>query len=320
MEAIAQVKNKEIDNVVAPTIAAFAPLLKAKKAFIREIPHQTFKYGPTDRHQLDIYYPNTPNTGQTPILFFIYGGGFNTGDRSLSPNTFGLVYNCVAAFYARRGFIVVIPDYRLVPNVTFPGPAQDIRDAIFWVVQNPLRLISSGSPSPDTNKLLVMGHSAGAAHIATMLFSPSILALTDDLRSKIVAAILISGPYDLGPMQADWPSAVVHEQYWGSLGVAKANDPLHLFHRLEALFVERLPKFLLVEGEWEPDWLLAAGKALQEAFTDRIQQPSEKIVALGHNHISLTWALSTGQGEQWGEDVIGWYKRNFVPDHSPSLH
>jgi hypothetical protein len=45
--------------------------------------------------------------------------------------------------------------------------------------------------------------------------------------------------------------------------------------------------------------LLNAGKALQQAFTDRIQQPIEKIVALGHNHISLNWA---GQGEQWGED------------------
>ena len=160
-----------------------------------------------------------------------------------------------------------------------------------------------------------MGHSAGAAHIATMLFSPNVLALTDALRSKIVAAILVSGPYDLGPMQADWLSASVHEQYWGSLEAAKANDPLHLFQGLEANFIERLPKFLLVEGEWEPDWLLDAGKALQHAFTNRIQQPIEKLVALGHNHISLIWALSTGQGEQWGEDVFGWYKRNFPPEY-----
>jgi len=159
-----------------------------------------------------------------------------------------------------------------------------------------------------------MGHSAGAAHIATMLFSPNILALTDDLRSKIVAAILISGPYDLVAMQADWPSASIHAQYWGTLEAAKANDPLHLFHRLEAIFIERLPNILLVEGEWEPDWLLDAGKALQQAFTDRMHPPCEKIVALGHNHISLNWALSTGQGEQWGEDIIGWYKKNFVPE------
>ena len=156
-----------------------------------------------------------------------------------------------------------------------------------------------------------MGHSAGAAHIATMLFSPNILPLADDLRSKIVAAILISGPYDLVAMQTDWPSASVHAKYWGTLEAAKDNDPLHLFHRLEAIFVERLPKILLVEGEWEPDFLLDAGKALQQAFTDRMQQPNEKIVALGHNHISLNWALSTGQGEQWGEDVVEWYKNNF---------
>jgi acetyl esterase/lipase len=225
-----------------------------------------------------------------------------------------LVYNCVAAFYARRGFIVVIPDYRIVPNVTFPGPAEDVRDAISWVVQNPQHLISSGSPSPNPNRLILMGHSAGAAHIATMLFSPNVLALTDDLRSKIIAAILISGPYDLGPMETDWPSALAHEQYWGSLEVAKANDPLRLFQSLDAIFIERLPNILLVEGEWEPDWLLDAGKALQQALTDRIQQPIEKFVALGHNHVSLIWALSTGQGEQWGDDVAGWCKSNFLPE------
>ncbi|KAF8797755.1 hypothetical protein BYT27DRAFT_7219040 [Phlegmacium glaucopus] len=41
-----------------------------------------------------------------------------------------------------------------------------------------------------------------------MLFSPNMLALTDDLQFKIIAAILISGPYDLVAMQADWPSAI----------------------------------------------------------------------------------------------------------------
>jgi len=147
-----------------------------------------------------------------------------------------------------------------------------------------------------------------------MLFNPNVLALNNDIRSKIISAILISGPYDLRHMQADWHSAPAHEQYWGSLEVAKANDHLHLFQSLDAIFIEQLPKILLVEGEWEPDWLLDAGKALQQAFTDRIQKPIEKIVALGHNHISLNWALSTGQGEQWGEDVAGWCKRNFFPE------
>jgi hypothetical protein len=157
-----------------------------------------------------------------------------------------------------------------------------------------------------------MGHSAGAAHITTMLFSPEVLAPNDDLRCKIVAAILLAGPYDLSSMQGDWPSADVHAQYWGTLETAKANDPLHLFHRLDATLLERLPKILLVEGEFEPEWLLDGGRAFQQEFTDRLQQPNDKIIALGHNHISVIWALSTGQGEEWAEDVVAWYKKNFV--------
>ncbi|KAF8151671.1 alpha/beta hydrolase domain-containing protein [Crassisporium funariophilum] len=313
MDVIARVKDTEISKVIDPTVAAFAPLLKSKKTFIREIPRKTFKYGSTDRHQLDVYYPiAAPKSGTTPILFFIYGGGFNTGDRLLSPATFGLVYACLAAFYARRGFIVVIPDYRLVPNVTFPGPAEDVRDAMRWAVQNTEHLVSTGSPSPDTNTLLIMGHSAGAAHAATMLFSTDVLGQDDELRSKIVAAILVSGPYDLVSMDSSWPTADIHIKYWGSLEQVKTNDPVHLFRRLPQPIVERLPKILLVEGENEPNWLLDAGKVFQESLEQRLGQPVKKIIGMGHNHISLTWALSTGQGEEWGEDVLEWYKKEVV--------
>ena len=46
----------------------------------------------------------------------------------------------------------------------------------------------------------------------------------------------------------------------------KPTNPLHLFRRLEANFIERPPKFLLDEGEWVSNWLLRvdAGKAFQQ--------------------------------------------------------
>ncbi|KAF8966094.1 Alpha/Beta hydrolase protein [Flammula alnicola] len=269
MEVIAGFKDREIAKVIDPTVAAFAPLLKARKKFISEIPKKSFKYGATDRHQLDVYYPTTVTSEKTPILFFIYGGGFNTGERSISPRTFGLVYACVGAFYARRGYIVVIPDYRLVPHVHFPGPAEDVRDAVRWVVQNVEHLVSSGSPSPDTDKIVMMGHSAGAAHVATMLFHANVLAENDELRPKIIAAILESPP----------------------------------------VLIEGLPKILMVEGEFEPDWLVDAGRVFEKEVRGRTGEQLKKIVARGHNHISLNWALSSGEGEEWAEQVVEWLSK-----------
>ncbi|KDR72970.1 hypothetical protein GALMADRAFT_125849 [Galerina marginata CBS 339.88] len=307
MEVIAQYKNKEIPKVIDPTVAAFAPLLKAKKNFIREIPVKSFTYGPTDRHQLDIYYPLTTTSEKAPILFFIYGGGFNTGERSISPRSFGLVYACLAAFFARRGYIVVVPDYRLVPHVLFPGPAEDIRDAIRWVINNPENLVSDGSPFPDLNTIVMMGHSAGAAHIATLLFHPNVLLDNDELRSKIKAAVLESPPYDLSAMTMDWgETAAIHTKYWGTLEGAKANDPLHLYRRLPNTVIEALPKILMVEAEREPDWLANAGTAFHEEIRTRTGENIKRIIAKGHNHVSLNWALSSGEGEDWGEQVAEW--------------
>ncbi|PPQ96014.1 hypothetical protein CVT26_016176 [Gymnopilus dilepis] len=331
MNIIADFKDREIAKVIDPSewlfpfsipaltsnpddvftatstaVAAFAPLLKAKKDTIREIPVKTFQYGPTERHQLDIYYPLTPVFEKTPILFFVYGGGFNTGERSISPKSFGLVYACVGAFYARRGYIVVIPDYRLVPDVTFPGPAEDVRDAIRWVVQNPENLVSDGTPSPDNHAIALMGHSAGGAHIGTMLFHPTVLAQEDELRTRIFAVVFEAPPYDLTALSEEWNTAPIYVQFWGSLEAAKANDPLHLYRRLPKPTLERLPRMLMVEGEKEPEWLIEVGKMFHDEVRQRTGESLTRIIAKGHNHISLNWALSSGEGEEWAEGVVDW--------------
>ncbi|KAJ3516594.1 hypothetical protein NLJ89_g1016 [Agrocybe chaxingu] len=311
MDIIVQVKDRDIPRVIDPSGClgrGLCALLKAKKNFIREIPMKSFKYGELDRHHLDIYYPLTSSSAKTPILFFVYGGGFDTGERSISPKTFGLVYACLAAFFARRGYIIVIPDYRLVPNVEFPGPAEDVRDAVRWVVNNAHELVSSGSPVPNLDHIVLMGHSAGAVHVSTMLFCPNVLPADDPLRPKIVAAILESPPFDLSAMTMEWPSAPTHAKYWGTLESAKANDPLHLYRRLPNEAVERLPKVLMVEGEFEPDFLIDAGDVFRKEVKERTGVQPKKIIAKGHNHISLNWALSTGEGEEWAERTVEWLK------------
>lgn len=261
-------------------------------------------------NQLDVYYPSTSQSPKTPILFFIYGGGFDTGEKSLSPKTFGLVYANVAAYFARHGFLVVIPDYRLVPHVTFPGPAEDVRDALRWVIENKDScLVSKSSINPDIDGIVLMGHSAGAAHIATMLFLTDVLPKDDPLRKRIRAAVLQSPPFDLSAMTMDWPTADVHASYWCTLDKAKQNDPLHLFRRLEQDVMEQLPRILLVEGEFEPEWLIDARKAFQKEVKDRTGETLRVVIANDHNHISHNWALSTGEGEEWAKEVVEWLSR-----------
>ncbi|KAF5319329.1 hypothetical protein D9619_008658 [Psilocybe cf. subviscida] len=309
MDIIAACKIRDISKVIDPTVLAFAPLLKRAKKSILEVPKKTFQYGQTERHQLDVYYPLTSITTETPVLVYVYGGGFNTGEKVISPKSFGLVYTNVAAFFARRGYVVVIPDYRLTPDTQYPGSAEDVRDAVRWVLENP----SSLSPTdvlPDIEHLAMLGHSAGAAHIATMLFDPAVIAQDDPLRGRISAALLESPPFDLSEMTLGWDSGPTHAQYWRSLELAKEHDPLHLYRRLSPVAVEKLPPLLMIEAEFEPEWLIRAGDAFQDEVAEKTGKRLTRLIARGHNHISLNWALSTGEGEEWAEDVVAWLESN----------
>lgn len=202
---------------------------------------------------------------------------------------------------------MIIPDYRLVPHVIFPAPAEDLRDAIRWVLNHKdTCLTSETTPNVDVDKITLMGHSAGAAHIATMLFMTAVLPQDDVLRQKIQAAILESPPFDLSTMTPEWPMACVHAAYWGTLEKAKFNDPLSLFKRLDKKVLDGLPKMLMVEAEFEPDWLLEAGKVFNKEVLLRKGKEYKVLTAKGHNHVSLNWALSTGEGEEWAGDVLQW--------------
>ncbi|PPR00214.1 hypothetical protein CVT24_004953 [Panaeolus cyanescens] len=259
----------------------------------------------------DVYYPpSTPST-KAPILFFIYGGGFDTGERRISPNTFGLVYSNVAAFFARRGYIVIIPDYRLVPSATFPQPSIDLREAIHWALQNPHNLTLNDSPPPDYDQLYMMGHSAGALHVFTLFAHPMTLPQTadDEIRRRVRGVILQSPPYDFSVIQEGWVDVETYKKFWGGLDAAKANDPVHLLRRIPKEKMGGVPEMLMVEAEWEPGWLLDAGVVFAREVAEKLGVAPVKIVARGHNHISHNWALSTGQGEEWAEDVVEWIKK-----------
>src|ERR1700684_168074 len=92
----------------------------APKAGITET--RDIAYAPGDRHALDIYQPN--GQGAAPVVVFIYGGGWKDGNKG--------EYRFVAAALAARGFLTVVPDYRLFPQVRFPTFLQDNAAAVAW--------------------------------------------------------------------------------------------------------------------------------------------------------------------------------------------
>jgi len=143
------------------------------------------RYAPGDLHELDIYAPQADRPA--PVVVFIYGGGWKDGNKA--------EYRFVAAALAARGFLTVVPDYRLFPEVRFPAFLQDNAAAVAWTRANISRY------GGDPHRIFLMGHSAGAYNVAMLTLDKQWLAADGlDPDRDIAGTIGLAGPYDFLPL------------------------------------------------------------------------------------------------------------------------
>jgi len=153
-----------------------------------ELAARALSYGSHPRQKLDIYRPKSGSAAR-PVIVFIYGGSWQSGERQ--------DYAFVGRALAERGFLVAIPDYRLVPEVRFPGFLEDNAAAFKWVVANASRF--GGDPS----RIVLIGHSAGAYNAAMLALDPRWLGSD---RRAVKGFVGLAGPYDFLPL--DDPSTI----------------------------------------------------------------------------------------------------------------
>jgi len=170
---------------------------------------------------LDVYRPERPGA-HAPVVVFFYGGSWRSGQRSWVA--------FVGRALARRGAIVVIPDYRKAPDVMFPAFIGDAAKAVVWAKNNATRL--GGRP----DHLYVMGHSAGA-HVAAMLATDARFLAQEGMKPLNLAGMIgLAGPYDFLPIT----SRKLLEVFGPPAGHA-ASQPINFVDGDE-------PPFLLLHG------------------------------------------------------------------------
>jgi acetyl esterase/lipase len=147
---------------------------------------QSMAYAERSRHRLDVCRPR--GAVAAPVIIFFYGGAWQSGYKEL--------YRYVAKALARRGYVAVVPDYRIYPEVRYPDFLDDGALVVRWVKDNIARF------GGDPDKLFLKGHSAGA-HIAAMLSIDArwLGKVGLDPRRDIAGLIGIAGPYDLMPLR-----------------------------------------------------------------------------------------------------------------------
>lgn len=145
-------------------------------------------YGPGPRHKLNIWVPTgTQKTDRLPVLVWLYGGGWYSGERD--------DYGFAGRAFAKAGFIVVIPDYRVVPDGHWPDFLEDSAAAVAWTEQY------IGNYGGDSARIALSGHSAGAYNAVMLALDPQWMQGVGSDAAVIRGVAALAGPFDFHPFE-----------------------------------------------------------------------------------------------------------------------
>ncbi|CAN5916325.1 alpha/beta hydrolase [soil metagenome] len=231
-------------------------------------------YGPDPRQRLDFYRPESPRADGKAVLFF-YGGSWDSGSKD--------DYLFVAQALAAAGYSVIIPDYRLYPEVRFPAFVDDGARAARWSADR----VGAG-------KLFIMGHSAGAEIASLLVTNTTYLQAVAVDRMKLRGFVGLSGPYDFLPLK----TAKLIDIFGG------ANNP-----NIEAITFAKapLPAALLIHGTADDTVYPYNSENLAAAWRKAGAPVELKLYpGVGHVDVVASFAALLKTRAPSRDDVLAW--------------
>jgi acetyl esterase/lipase len=220
------------------------------------------RYGPDERHRLDVFAPADSAVAR-PVLLFVHGGAYVRGDKH-TPGT--PYHDNIAVWAARNGCVGVNMTYRLAPAHPYPAGSADVADALRWLHAN---IATYGG---DSGAITLVGHSAGATHVACY-------AARADLHARagggVNGLVLMSGNYEFAEPS---PQAVA---YFGSDPAACAEASA-----IAGVVSSGLPA-LLVISEFDSPSAHRQTKLLADALYEHDGRNANLLFLPRHNHISM---------------------------------
>lgn len=151
-------------------------------------------YGPHRLQTLDVYVPPgvAPSEGLpadpsdgAPIVFMVHGGGWQRGDKAARD-----VVGNKMHYFLPKGYIFVSVNYRLSPEIDPALQVEDVAAALAFVQEH------ASDWGGDAERVVVMGHSAGA-HLVTMLTSAPEIGQHVGVRPWLGTVALDSAAYNV---------------------------------------------------------------------------------------------------------------------------
>ena len=246
---------------------------------LADIPYREDSEADAKKHKLDLFLPKG-GIG-FPVLFFIHGGGWTSGDRKL--------YTMVGNTFARNGVATVVISYRLSPGVQHPGHITDVAKAYAWTVKN----IARHGGRPD--RIFVSGQSAGG-HLAALLATNATFLAVENLGLKdIRGAMPISGIYTF---RSGWMDRVIGK----GKAAATSASPLSHVNGVE-------PPFLILYAASDFGGCERMSKDLNQALEKKNIETSCVCIP-DRNHISIMYRLMLSEADPTTQAMLGFISRH----------
>lgn len=157
-------------------------------------------FGSDPLQKLDWVKP--AGTAKAPLLLFVHGGGWSIGDKRMVAGEKG-------QHFVGKGWAFGSTNYRLVPQASVEDQAADVAAAIAFLRRQ---------PGIDPDRIVLMGHSAGAHLAALVATDPTYLARAGVPMSSFRGVVLLDGAgYDVGEQMAE-PRNAVASMYTQAFG------------------------------------------------------------------------------------------------------
>ena len=278
--------------------------LAAQEANIPDKPtYADVPYGPHARNVLDFW--KAPGEGPRPLLVYIHGGGWTTGDKKQA-------YEVFQPFLA-KGISYAAITYRLTGEHPLPAPVHDAARAIQFLRSKAQEWQIDGS------RIALTGGSAGACTSMWILLHDDLANPQSDdpvarQSTRVAAAAVSAGQTSIDPAVIEgWlgPNVLQHRMIPMSVGEKTIADALANYARHQALYVEFSPYNHL--DAKDPPLLMTYGNNMKlpsENAGHGIHHPvygvkmKEKADACGHECHLLIPGVSTSPKYQSANEFL----------------
>ncbi len=214
--------------------------------------------------KMDIFTPKKTSDQKNPVLIFVYGGNWNSGNKNN--------YRLLAKNFARQNMTVVVPDYTVSPKADVDEMTKEIAAATQFTKKNAAKY------NGDPRRIFISGHSAGGQLATSAVMNPK-YGIPENTISGII--LIDAAGIDMKNYLEKYPptSADNYDVTW-------SKDPEKWKQASSIYFIdEKTPPFLIYVGEKTYPSI----KLANENFVKALQpfQPDVKPIMLNKKHIPM---------------------------------